>query len=70
LALSSATVVSLAAEMQDFQELIVIRAQLGKFGKEYITEASSDYTCRKWHVNENLIRCWPSLEQPLHMMLE
>ena len=42
---------------QDFPELIVIRAQLaGKYGKEYISEASSDLTCRKWRVNENLIR--------------
>lgn len=43
--------------LQDFPELIVIRAQLGgKYGKEYIAEASSDLTCRKWRVNENLIR--------------
>ena len=42
---------------QDFPELIVIRAQLaGKYGKEYLAEASSDLTCRKWRVNENLIR--------------
>lgn len=42
---------------QDFQELVVIRAQLaGKFGKEFASESSSDLTCRKWHVNENLIR--------------
>ena len=46
-----------ATFLQDFPELIVIRAQLaGKYGKEYIGEASSDLTCRKWRVNENLIR--------------
>ena len=28
-----------------------------KYGKDYVTEASSDALCRKWHVNENLIRC-------------
>ena len=35
-----------------------IRGMLGsKYGKEYIAEASSDTYCRKWVVNENLIRC-------------
>jgi hypothetical protein len=35
-----------------------IRGMLGsKYGKEYIAEASSDTYCRKWHVNENLVRC-------------
>ncbi|CAL5229714.1 g13088 [Coccomyxa viridis] len=53
-----------AQRLQDFPELIVIRAQLGgKYGKEYIAEASSDLTCRKWRVNENLIRCL-SIEAP------
>ncbi|EIE21511.1 DUF292-domain-containing protein [Coccomyxa subellipsoidea C-169] len=53
-----------AQRVQDFQELIVIRAQLaGKFGKEFAAESSSDLTCRKWHVNENLIRCL-SIEAP------
>ncbi len=34
-----------------------IRGMLGsKYGKEYIAEASSDTYCRKWVVNENLIR--------------
>ena len=34
-----------------------IRGMLGsKYGKEYIAEASSDTYCRKWHVNENLVR--------------
>ena len=28
-----------------------------KYGKDYIAEASSDALSRKWHVNENLIRC-------------
>ena len=43
---------------QDLPELMVIRAQLaGKYGKDYLAEASSDLMCRKWHVNENLIRC-------------
>ena len=45
------------AAAQDFPELLVIRAQLaGKYGKEYISEWSSDQMIRKWHVNENLIR--------------
>ncbi|CAK0784450.1 hypothetical protein CVIRNUC_007654 [Coccomyxa viridis] len=53
-----------AQRLQDFPELIVIRAQLaGKYGKEYLAEASSDLTCRKWRVNENLIRCL-SIEAP------
>ncbi|BDA44735.1 probable IST1 homolog at N-terminal half [Coccomyxa sp. Obi] len=53
-----------ASRVQDFQELVVIRAQLaGKFGKEFAAESSSDLTCRKWHVNENLIRCL-SIEAP------
>ena len=30
-----------------------------KFGKEYAQEAASDVMCRKWHVNENLIRYSP-----------
>ena len=43
--------------LQDFQELGAIRAMLGsKYGKEYVQEATSDLMCRKWHVNEDLIR--------------
>lgn len=42
----------------DLPELQEIRKMLGsKYGKEYVAEASSDALCRKWHVNENLIRC-------------
>lgn len=49
--------------LPDFQELGAIRAMLGsKYGKEYVQEATSDLMCRKWHVNEDLIRrvvpCW------------
>jgi uncharacterized membrane protein YgcG len=44
--------------MQDFQELTAIRAMLAsKYGKEYVTEAAGDLLCRKWHVNEDLIKC-------------
>ena len=42
---------------QDFPELLAIRAQLAaKYGKEFIQEASSDISCLKWNVNENMIR--------------
>ena len=44
-------------DAQDFPELLAIRAQLAaKYGKEFITEASSDISCLKWNVNENMIR--------------
>ncbi|KAK9811537.1 hypothetical protein WJX72_005542 [[Myrmecia] bisecta] len=47
-----------AQRLQDFPELAIIRGLLGnKFGKEFVNEASSDVMCRKWQVNENLIRC-------------
>lgn len=43
--------------LQDFQELVAIRGMLAsKYSKEYVTEATSDLMCRKWHVNEDLIR--------------
>lgn len=46
---------------QDFPELLAIRAQLAaKYGKEFITEASSDISCLKWNVNENMIRRGPA----------
>ncbi|KAK9830637.1 hypothetical protein WJX81_008095 [Elliptochloris bilobata] len=52
------TLVYAAARIQDFPELLAIRAQLAaKYGKEFITEASSDISCLKWNVNENMIRC-------------
>ena len=48
---------------QDFPELLAIRAQLAaKYGKEFINEASSDISCLKWNVNENMIRCVPAAE--------
>ncbi|KAL3159859.1 hypothetical protein ABBQ38_010260 [Trebouxia sp. C0009 RCD-2024] len=56
--------------LQDFQELVAIRGMLAsKYSKEYVTEATSDLMCRKWHVNEDLIRCLavdaPSPEEKL-----
>ena len=46
-----------AARVTDLQELGAIRSLLAaKFGKEYAAEAASDHLCRKWHVNDNLIR--------------
>lgn len=46
-----------AARVTDLQELAAIKTLLAaKFGKEYATEAASDHLCRKWHVNDNLIR--------------
>lgn len=48
--------------LQEFQELGAIRAMLGsKYGKEYVQEATNDLMCRKWHVNEDLIRQGPLL---------
>ncbi|KAK9836864.1 hypothetical protein WJX74_009825 [Apatococcus lobatus] len=59
----------------ELQELTVIRQLLAsKFGKEYAMEAASDVMCRKWHVNENLIRCLaveaPPGEDKLAMLSE
>lgn len=46
-----------AARVTDLQELGAIKSLLAaKFGKEYAAEAASDHLCRKWHVNDNLIR--------------
>jgi predicted DCC family thiol-disulfide oxidoreductase YuxK len=53
-----------AARVTDLQELGAIKSLLAaKFGKEYAAEAASDHLCRKWHVNDNLIR-WLSIEAP------
>lgn len=47
-----------------------------KYGKDYVAEASSEALCRKWHVNENLIRCAPlgsparALSAPLALLQE
>ncbi|GAB4821969.1 hypothetical protein N2152v2_009015 [Parachlorella kessleri] len=46
----------------DLPELAVIRGILihkyaSVYGKEFAGEASSELTCRKWHVNENLVSC-------------
>ena len=44
--------------LQDFPELLIIRAQLGnKFGREYVMEVSDDTVNLKWQVNDNLKRC-------------
>ncbi len=46
-----------AARVTDVPELVAIKSLLAsKFGKEYAAEASSEHLCRKWHVNDNLIR--------------
>jgi Regulator of Vps4 activity in the MVB pathway len=54
-----------AARVTDLQELGAIKSLLAaKFGKEYAAEAASDHLCRKWHVNDNLIRrVWCLLNQ-------
>ena len=57
--------------LQDFQELVAIRGMLAsKYSKEYVTEATSDLMCRKWHVNEDLIRqAWPHSQQQARLKL-
>lgn len=59
-----ASIVYAANRLSDFPELPVLRGLLGsKYGKEFIQEAGSDETCRKWHCNDNLVRCL-SIEAP------
>ncbi|GAX75877.1 hypothetical protein CEUSTIGMA_g3320.t1 [Chlamydomonas eustigma] len=42
----------------DLQEMQALRKMFeSKYGKEYIKEATSDATCNKWQVNQNLISC-------------
>ncbi len=53
-----------AARVTDLPELAAIKTLLAsKFGKEYAAEAGSEHLCRKWHVNDNLIRCVVSFDQ-------
>lgn len=46
---------SRVGDMPELTTLHKIFAQ--KYGKEYVTEASSDVTCSRWMVNDNLRRC-------------
>ncbi len=42
----------------DVPELASLRSLFAqKYSKEYAAEASSDVTCNKWQVNQNLINC-------------
>lgn len=55
--------------MTDLPEMAVLRNILvhkysSVYGKEFATEASSELTCRKWHVNEDLVSCL-AIEAPL-----
>lgn len=54
-----------AQRVNDLPELGQLKTLFaGKYGKEYVTEASSDVHCAKWCVNENLRRCL-TIEPPL-----
>eukprot|EP00884_Botryococcus_braunii_P004931 jgi/Botrbrau1/14439/Bobra.0014s0085.1 len=60
---------------RELEELMKIRVHIAqKFGREFVQESASDVTCRKWHVNENLIKCLavdpPPPEEKLAMLSE
>ncbi|WIA16836.1 hypothetical protein OEZ85_013772 [Tetradesmus obliquus] len=47
-----------ASRVPDLPELTTLHKMFAqKYGKEYVSEACSDVSCRRWMVNDNLQRC-------------